>query len=90
MVVAVLNEADPTGQDNQETLDALAEIPAYEIAPVILVQRKAFPNALAAGLSVLEYAKDPKAVDEMVQLFKSLATSPVYRTAYERKANASR
>jgi chromosome partitioning protein len=88
--IAVLNEADPVGQDNQDTLDALAEIPAYELAPVILVDRKAFPNALAAGLSVIEYQKDPKATDEMIKLFQCLATSPVYRTDYERKSNGAR
>ena len=88
--IAVLNLADPTGQDNQETLDALAEISVYEIAPVTLVDRKAFPNALAAGLSVLEYQKDAKAVDEMARLFHCLASSPVYRTDYERTANATR
>jgi chromosome partitioning protein len=85
--VAVLNEADPAGQDNQETLDALAEIPAYEIAPVTLGRRKAIPNALAAGLSVLEYHQDPKAADEMCQLFKFLApytvnTSDIGETSY--------
>ncbi len=85
--IAVLNEADPAGQDNQETLDALAEIPTYEIAPVTLGRRKAFPNALAAGLSVLEYNQDPKATDEMCQLFKFLAsytvnTSDIGETSY--------
>lgn len=77
--IAVLNEADPAGQDNQDTLDALAEIPAYEIAPVILGRRKAFPNALAAGLSVIEYHQDPKATDEMCQLFEFLASYRVYK-----------
>ena len=85
--IAVLNEADPAGQDNQETLDALAEIPTYEIAPVMLGRRKAIPNALAAGLSVLEYNQDPKATDEMCQLFKFLAsytvnTSDIGETSY--------
>jgi chromosome partitioning protein len=88
--IAVLNEADPAGQDNQETLDALAEIPAYEIAPVTLGRRKAFPNALAAGLSVLEYQQDPKATDEMCQLFKFLASSPVYTSDIGKKSYGNR
>ncbi len=70
--VAVLNEADSQGQDNQATLDQLASIPGVEVAPVIVGRRKAFPNAAATGLSVLEYRADPKAADEMRQLVKFL------------------
>src|SRR5581483_3876286 len=76
--VAVLNEADPQGKDNQATLDALAEISALEVAPVMIGRRKAFPNAAALGLSVLEYHDDPKAADEMRQLVKFLSASNVY------------
>ena len=66
--VAVLNEADAQGKDNQAALDALAEVAGLEIAPVILGRRKAFPNAAAAGLSVLEYRDDRKASAEMRKL----------------------
>ncbi len=78
--VAVLNEADPQGRDNQAALDVLAEVPGLEIAPVMIGRRKAFPNAAAAGLSVLEYHDDPKARDEMSQLLKFLLSSKVYRS----------
>ena len=64
---AVLNEADAQGKDNQAASDALTEIEGIELAPVLIVRRKAFPNAAASGLSVLEY-DDPKASDEMNQL----------------------
>jgi chromosome partitioning protein len=69
--ITVLNEADPQGQDNQAAMDALREVPGLELAPVQLVRRKAFPNAAASGLSVLEY-NDPKARAELEDLLKSL------------------
>ena len=71
--VAVLNEADPQGKDNQAALDALADLPGLEIAPVMIGRRKAFPNAAASGLSVLEYHDDHKASEEMRQLVEFLS-----------------
>ena len=68
---AVLNEADAQGKDNAAAIEALAEIEGIEIAPVLVVRRKAFPNAAASGLSVLEY-DDPKAREEL----KALADFP--------------
>jgi chromosome partitioning protein len=65
--VTVLNEADPQGKDNQAATEALREIQGLELAPVMIIRRKAFPNAAASGLSVLEY-DDPKASDELRQL----------------------
>ena len=69
--ITVINEADPQGKDNQAATDALREVQGLELAPVIIVRRKAFPNAAAAGLSVLEY-DDPKASDEFKQLMDFL------------------
>ena len=65
--ISVLNEADPQGKDNQAASEALGEVQGIECAPVLIVRRKAFPNAAAAGLSVLEY-DDPKASDELQRL----------------------
>jgi chromosome partitioning protein len=65
--IAVVNEADPFGKDNQKALDYIREIQGLELAPVLIVRRKAFPNAAAAGLSVLEY-DDTKAAEELTQL----------------------
>jgi len=65
--VAVLNEADPQGRDNQDATDSLREVEGIELAPLLIVRRKAFPNAAAAGLSVLEH-DDPKASHELRQL----------------------
>jgi len=63
--IAVLNLADPQGQDNEAATRILQEIPGLEIAPVQIVRRKAHPNAAAAGLSVLETSDDPKASSEL-------------------------
>lgn len=52
--VAVLNGADPRGQDNIEAQDALIDLEGIDAAPFRLVRRKAYPNAAAEGLSVLE------------------------------------
>lgn len=78
--IALLNEADPQGKDNQAALDALGDLPGLEIAPVMIGRRKAFPNAAAAGLSVLEYDDDRKASDEMRQLVEFLAAPSVNTT----------
>jgi chromosome partitioning protein len=81
--VAVLNEADPQGKDNQAATDALSEVQGIELAPVQIVRRKAFPNAAAAGLSVLEY-DDAKASDEFHQLsnFLFVYTNDIEKVAY--------
>jgi chromosome partitioning protein len=69
--IVVLNEADAQGKDNDAALEALKEVAGLELAPVLVVRRKAFPNAAAVGLSVLEY-DDPKARDELNQLMEIL------------------
>ena len=65
--VIVLNEADAQGKDNDAAAEALRDVPGLELAPVMIIRRKAFPNAAAAGLSVLEH-DDPKAREELKQL----------------------
>jgi chromosome partitioning protein len=54
--IAVLNGADSSGRDNAEALAALREVAGLEVAEVQLGRRKAWPNAAAAGLGILEYA----------------------------------
>ena len=81
--IAVVNEADPLGKDNQKALDYIREIQDLELAPVLVVRRKAFPNAAAAGLSVLEY-DDPKAAEELTQLmdFILVNTNAIRKLSY--------
>ena len=65
--VAVLNAADPQGRDNAAAADLLRDNDALELARAILIRRKAFPNAAAGGLSVMEY-DDSKASSEFKKL----------------------
>ena len=69
--VAVLNAADPRGNDNESAAALLRDNDALELAPAIIIRRKAFPNAAAEGLSVIEYG-DSKAHAEFEGLALSL------------------
>ena len=69
--VAVLNAADPRGSDNESAAALLRDNDALELAPAIIIRRKAFPNAAAGGLSVIEYG-DSKAHAEFEGLALSL------------------
>ena len=66
--LAVVNEADPQGKDNQAALESLREVPGLEVAPMTIGRRKVFANAASAGLSVTEYGTDCKATTEMEKL----------------------
>ena len=81
--ITVLNEADAQGKDNDAASEALREIDGLELVPTMIVRRKAFPNASAAGLSVLEY-EDPKAREEFLQLFNFLLgyTNDIQKVLY--------
>lgn len=74
--ISVINAADPIGKDNEAAAQALREINGIELAPGFIVRRKAFPNAAAAGLSVLEY-DDPKAIEEFSHLAKFVHTNGI-------------
>ena len=68
--VVVLNAADPRGRDNKAAATLVRDNRAVELMPVVIIRRKAFPNAASEGLSVVEY-KDRKARGE----FEALATA---------------
>lgn len=76
--VAVLNGADTQSSDNREALGQLAEMPGLEVSGSVLVRRKAYSNAAALGLSVLEYSDSShpegslKAREEFANFFDSL------------------
>ena len=70
--LVVLNNADSQGKDNDAAAEALRGVEGIELAPFKIVRRKAFPNAAASGLSVLEY-DDPKAISELNSLLESLS-----------------
>jgi chromosome partitioning protein len=67
--LAFLNAADPQGRDNAEAQEALREVAAVETLDLMVVRRKAFPNAAAQGRGVVEQQpRDTKAVDEITAL----------------------
>lgn len=71
--LAVLNAADASGKDNDEAAAAMAEADGIECLAARVVRRKAFPNAAAAGRSVLEQAgQDQKAAAELDALVAAL------------------
>ena len=64
-----LNAADAQGRDNAEAREVLREIEAVETLDVVVVRRKAFPNAAAQGRGVSEQQpRDLKAVEELSAL----------------------
>jgi chromosome partitioning protein len=66
---AVINRADPQGVDNQDAAEILQESEGITYLPTTIGQRKAFANAAAEGLGIIELkAQDKKAVIEMKQL----------------------
>lgn len=73
-VLLVINAADAQGTDNQEAIQALQDAPGMIVLPTKIGRRKAFPNAAAAGRSVIEQGKDKdgKAVAELLALVHSV------------------
>ena len=71
--VAILNAADAQGSDNDAAAEQIGEAEGIEYLPVPVGRRKAFPNAAAAGRSVLEQTpRDPKAVQELVAIVSAV------------------
>ena len=69
MAYVFLNRADPRGQDNEESVEMLKEAPGLEFIQTPLGTRKAFSNAAAQGLSVVELKPpDAKASEELITL----------------------
>ena len=62
---AVINLADPSGTDNRDALEALAEFPQLKTLDTVLVRRKAWPNSSSHGRAIFESSpRDQKAVAE--------------------------
>jgi len=70
--VMVLNEADHLQEaDNAAAAQDLRAKEGFELAPIRIIRRKAFPDASAKGLGVVEY-KDSKATYELTTLLSFL------------------
>ena len=65
---AVLNSADPRGNDNAEAAAAVSEFPGLVYLNAPIGRRKAIADAAGSGLSVLETRADPKASAEISRL----------------------
>ena len=71
MAYVFLNRADPRGQDNEESVAMLKEAPGLAFLQTPLGTRKAFSNAAAQGLSVVELKpQDSKASEELLTLYQ--------------------
>ncbi|NJK57781.1 MAG: AAA family ATPase [Pleurocapsa sp. SU_5_0] len=70
---AFINRADPAGRDNKDAADIIQETAELEFIDCPLGSRKAFSNAAASGLGVVEYKPvDSKAVSEIKTLYRYL------------------
>lgn len=70
---AFINRADPRGSDNVDAAEALSDTDALEFLDAPLGNRKAYSNAAAQGLGVLELQpSDPKAVAEFRNLLDKI------------------
>lgn len=68
---AFINRGDPTGSDNEKALQIIKEFNNFSCLPFTIAQRKAFSNATAEGLSVIEMKKkDKKAIKEIKEISK--------------------
>lgn len=68
----VINQADPRGLDNNTACEIITEIPHFKGNIAIITYRKAFANAAADGLSVIEKTMDYKAKDEILNLYHAI------------------
>lgn len=67
--VAFLNAADAQGRDNADATEAMGEIPGIETSTLLIVRRKAYPNAASAGRGVIEsQPRDAKAIGELTAI----------------------
>lgn len=63
---AMLNNADVSGMDNKDAVDALADYPQFKFLGVQINRRKSIASAAGSGLSVMEWApRDHKAIAEV-------------------------
>lgn len=70
---AFINRADPAGRDNEEAASIIQDTAELEFIDCPLGSRKAFSNAAAKGLGVVESKPiDSKAVGEIEALYKYL------------------
>lgn len=83
---AFLNRADPRGSDNDEAAEALRDTDVLQFLDAPLGNRKAYANAAAQGLGVLElHPEDRKASAEFRTLYQQI-TGQVPSTSSRKEA----
>lgn len=76
MCFAVVNQADSRGSDNDDAIEVLKECSEFTCLPFSIGHRKAFGNAAADGLGVVELKnQDKKANQEIRELYEYLFTT---------------
>lgn len=76
MCIALINQADPRGSDNEDALDVLKENQDIKCFEGSIGHRKAFGNAAAEGLGVIEIdVQDKKANQEIRALYEYVYTT---------------
>lgn len=60
LCLAVINQGDSRGADNDEALEVLKDCPDLMCLPISIGHRKAFANAATEGLGVIELEKEDK------------------------------
>lgn len=76
--LAVLNGADPRGQDNTEAEAELAQLKGIVVVPHRLVRRKAYPDAAAVGMGVIELPAHNQAALEFEPLLNFIFETHVH------------
>jgi len=72
-VIAMLNNADPQGHDNEDAAAAVNDFPDLEYVDTPIRRRKPIANAAGQGMSILEYKpKDIKGTEEMDELMRTV------------------
>jgi len=72
-VIAMLNNADPKGRDNEDAAAAVSDFPELEYVATPIRRRKPIANAAGLGMSILEYTpKDAKGIEEMSALVQAV------------------
>ena len=71
--LAVINQADSQGKDNQDAKDILSECKSFIVSPTTIGLRKSFHNAFSQGLGICEFKKSSTiAKQEMKDLYSTL------------------
>lgn len=70
-----VNCAVSRGQDNEDAQKILAKTDGMQLLPLTIGLRKAFSNATAEGLGVIELRSDQKAINEINALHNALFTT---------------